>query len=44
MIYVPKTNGTEFVDLKFFYNFYSLHFSVKGVSMIANPFEIEVQS
>ncbi len=27
-------NKTEFVDLKFFYNIYSLHFSVGRVSMI----------
>jgi hypothetical protein len=29
-------NRTEFVDLKLFYNFYSLHFSVGRVSMIAS--------
>jgi hypothetical protein len=29
-------NRTELVDLKFFYNFYSLHFSVGHVSMIAS--------
>jgi hypothetical protein len=39
-----KKNRTEFVDLKFFYNFYSLHFSVGRVSMIASPSEKEVQS
>jgi hypothetical protein len=39
-----KKNKTEFVDLKYFYNFYSLHFSVGRVSMIANSSEKEVQS
>jgi hypothetical protein len=39
-----KMNRTEFVDLKFFYKFYSLHFSVGRVSMIASPSEKEVQS
>jgi hypothetical protein len=38
-------NRTEFADLKFFYNFYSLYFSVGRVSMIAtSPSEKEVQS
>ncbi len=37
-------NRTKFVDLKFFYNFYSVHFSVGRVSMIASTFEKEVQS
>jgi hypothetical protein len=31
-----KLNRTEFVDLKFFYNFYFLHFSVGRVSMIVS--------
>jgi hypothetical protein len=34
-----KMNRTEFVDTKFFYSFYSLHFSVGLVSMIASPSE-----
>jgi hypothetical protein len=37
-------NRTEFVDLKFFYNFYSLHFSAGRDSMIASPTEKEVQN
>jgi hypothetical protein len=37
-------NRTKFVDLRFFYNFYSLHFSVGHVSMIASPSEKEVQT
>jgi hypothetical protein len=32
-------NGTEFVDLNFFNNLYSLHLSVGCVSMIASPSE-----
>ncbi len=45
MNHVQKVNRTEFVDLKFFYNFYSLHFSVGRISMIAaSPSEKEVQS
>jgi hypothetical protein len=36
---VQKMNGTEFVDLKFSYNFYSLHYSVGRVSMMASPSE-----
>jgi hypothetical protein len=44
MNHVPKMNRTEFVDLMFFYNFYSLYFSVGCVSMIASPSEKEVQS
>jgi hypothetical protein len=36
MNHVPKMNRTEFVDLKFYYNFYSLHFYVRRVSMIAS--------
>jgi hypothetical protein len=42
--HVQKMNRTEFVDLKFFYNFYSLHFSVGRVTMIASPSEKEIQS
>ncbi len=36
----PKINRTKFVDLKFFYNFYSLDFSVGRVLMIhdSKPF------
>ncbi len=37
-------NRIEFVDLKIYYNFYSLCLSVKRVSMIASPSEKEVQS
>ncbi len=37
-------NRTKLVDLMFFYNFHSLHFSVERVSAIASPFEKEVQS
>jgi hypothetical protein len=37
-------NRTEFVDLKVFYKFYSLHFSVGRLSMIGSPSEKEVQS
>ncbi len=40
-------NRTDFVDIKFFYNFYSLHFSVGAVghiSMIASPSEKEVHN
>ncbi len=44
MNHVQKMNRTKFVDLKFFYNFYSLHFSVERVSMIASPSEKEVRS
>jgi hypothetical protein len=44
MNHVRKMNRTELVDLTFFYNFYSLHFSVKRVSVIASPSEKEVQS
>ncbi len=36
MNHVPEINRTKFVDQEFFYNFYSLHFSVGRVSMIAN--------
>jgi hypothetical protein len=32
-------NRTKFVDLEVFYNFYSLHFFVGRVSMIASPSE-----
>jgi hypothetical protein len=39
-----KMNKTELVDLKFFYNFYSLHLSIGRVSVIASPSEREVQS
>jgi hypothetical protein len=39
-----KMNRTEFVDLKFSYNFHSRHFSVGRVSTIASPSEKEVQS
>jgi hypothetical protein len=41
---VIKKTRTEFIELKVFYNFYSLHFSVGRVSMIASPSEKEVQS
>ncbi len=44
MNHVPKMKITEFVDLKFFYNFYSLRFSVGRVSLIASRSEKEVQS
>jgi hypothetical protein len=37
-------NRTEFVDLKYFYNFYSFKFSVGLVSMMASLSEKEVQS
>jgi hypothetical protein len=40
----PKMNRSEFVDLKIYYNFYSLHVSVRRVSMVASPPEKEVQS
>ncbi len=33
---IPKMNRTEFVDLKCFYNFHSLYFSVGRVSRIAS--------
>jgi hypothetical protein len=36
MNHVPKMNETEFVDLTFFYNFYSLHIPVERVSIIAS--------
>jgi hypothetical protein len=39
-----KMTRTEFVNLKFFYYLYPLHFSVERVSMIASPSEKEVQS
>jgi hypothetical protein len=39
-----KRNRTEFVDLKFLYNFYYRHFYVGHVSTITKPFEKEVQS
>ncbi len=42
MNHVPKMNTTEFVDLTFFYNFYSLYFSVGRVSIKASPSEKEV--
>ncbi len=41
---LSKINYTEFVDLKFFFNFYSRHFSVGRVLIIASPSEKEVQS
>jgi hypothetical protein len=44
MNHVQKMNRTKFVDVKVFYNLYSLHFSVGQVSMIASPSEKEVQS
>ncbi len=44
MNHVPKMNRTGLVDLRLFYNFYSLHFSVRRVLMIARPTEKEVQS
>ncbi len=37
-------NRTEFVDLKFLYNFYPLNFSIGRILMIASPSEKEVQS
>ncbi len=44
MYHVQKMVRTQFVDLKFFYNFYSLiQFSVGRVSMIASPSEKEVE-
>ncbi len=39
MNHEPKMNTTEFVDLKVFYTFYYLHFSVGRVLMIASPSE-----
>jgi hypothetical protein len=39
MNHVLKMNRTEFVDLNFFYNFYSLHFSVGRIQLIASPSE-----
>jgi hypothetical protein len=42
MNHVQKIIRTEFVDLKFFYNFYCRHFSVGRVSTIASPSEKEV--
>jgi hypothetical protein len=44
MNHVQKMNKTKILDLKFFYNFYSIHFSVGRVAMIASPSEKEVQS
>ncbi len=44
MNHVPKLSRIKFVNLKFFYNFSSLHFSVGRVSLIASPSEKEVQS
>ncbi len=44
MNHVPEMNWTEFVDLKYLYTFYSLHFSVKRISMIASPSEKKVRS
>ncbi len=44
MNHIQKMNRTEFVDQTFFYNLYSLHFSVGRVLMIASPSEKEVQS
>ncbi len=44
MNHVQKMNRTKLVDLKFFYNFYSLHFSVGRISLIASHSEKEVQS
>ncbi len=44
MNHVQKMNRTEFVNVKFFYNFYPLHFFVGRISMIASPSEKEVQS
>jgi hypothetical protein len=41
MNYVQKINRAEFVDPKISYNFYSVHFSVGRVSMIASPSEKE---
>jgi hypothetical protein len=41
---VSKMNKTKFVDLQFFDNFYSLHFPVGHVSMIASCSEKEVLS
>jgi hypothetical protein len=35
MNHVQKKNRTELADLTFFYNFYSLHFPVGHVSVIA---------
>jgi hypothetical protein len=37
MNYVPKMNRNEFANLKYFYNFNLLHFSVGRVLMIGNP-------
>ncbi len=42
---VAKMNRiTKFVELKFFYNFYSLYSSVGRILMIASLSEKEVQS
>jgi hypothetical protein len=40
--YVPIVNRTEFANLKFFYNFQFLHYSVERV-LIASPSEKKVQ-
>jgi hypothetical protein len=42
--HVPKMKRTEFLDLKFFYNFYLLYFSVGRIAMIGSLSEKEVQS
>jgi hypothetical protein len=39
-----KNEQNKFLDLKFFYNFYSLHFSVGCVPIIASASEKEVQT
>ncbi len=44
MNHVPTMNRHKFLDLMFFYNFYSLHFSVGCISMIESPSEKEVQT
>jgi hypothetical protein len=44
MNHVPKMTRTKSVDLKVFYNFYSLLFSAGHVSKIESPPEKEVQS
>jgi hypothetical protein len=44
MTLARNMNRNKIVELMFFYDFYSLHFSVGCVSMIADSSEKEVQS
>ncbi len=41
---MPKMNRIEFEDSKFFYNLYSLNYSVGRVLMIESPSEKDVKS